>query len=507
MVTESYALQRVLTVTAAISALLWFSACDRGPTEPTTPAPEITTTSLPAANIGEAYSEGVSAIEGSGEYDWDLISGQLPPGLAWVVGDMSPNEVLITGIPDTEGTFPFRFRVTDGHGRADTARLEILVRPPPGAVSVQTLRLPPTLADWPFNVHLEAAGGDGQNYVWTVVEGSLPEGVELTSGGEFEGTPVAPDTAIFTVEVASGGFTAQRTFTLPVVQERTDRYSITSFPVVDVPLSLQDNLQEAIRRWEAAIVGDLPSGYLPAGDSAFIDANACGGFGDLVNGASLDDVIILVNIDSIDGVGRILGQAGPCVGLRNDSTPFLGILTLDRDDLVGMVNEERITDVIQHEIGHILGFGTLWNYFRLLEGAVDSAGGDPRYTGAAAVAAYRAVVDTATNIPVEGDGDGGTRNSHWDEETFGNELMTGFLGSMDAFLSEMTVASFEDLNYQVDRSAAEATPLLGLWNRSLYDDGYGEPLLHDIAGVEPLDIIWSPGIGYRILPENERIVP
>lgn len=506
MVTDFSAASRILPVTVVIGSLLWLSACD-GPTEPTTPAPEITTTSLPGATVGEAYSAGVSATEGSGEYEWDLISGHLPPGLTWSIDDMVPNEVLITGVPEAEGTFPFRFRVEDGHGRADTAALEIFVGPVPGAVSVKTSRLPPTLAGWPFNVHLEARGGDGQNYVWTVVEGSLPEGVELTSGGVFEGTPTSADTAVFTVEVSSGGFTAQRTFTLAVVPERTDRFVITAFPVVGVPESLQDNLDEAIRRWEAALVGDLGSGFLPAGDSAFIDPGDCGGFGELVNGASLDDVLILVNIDSIDGVGKVLGQAGPCVGLRNDSTPFLGILTLDRDDLVGMVDEERITDLIQHEIGHILGFGTLWDFFDLLEGAVDSAGGDPRYTGEAAVAAYQAVVDTATTIPVEGDGGKGTRNSHWDEETFGNELMTGFLGNTDAFLSAMTVASFEDINYQVDRSAADSTPLLGLWSSSLYDDGYSEPLLHDIAGVEPLDIIWRPGIGHRTLPDQDRIIP
>lgn len=505
MVTHFPAVSRVLPVTAVISGLLWLSACD-GPTEPTTPPPEITTTSLPGANVGEAYSEGVSAAEGNGEYEWDMISGALPPGLTWTVDDMVPSEVLITGIPEEEGTFPFSFRVEDGHGRADTARLEILVRPAPGAVSVTTLRLPPTLAEWPFNVHLEAEGGDGQNYVWTVVEGSLPAGLELTSAGVFEGVPAAPDTAVFTVEVESAGFTARETFTLPIIPERPSRYSITPFPVVDVPPSLRDNVAEAIRRWEDALTGDLPSGSLPAGDSAFIDANDCAGFGSLVNGASLDDLIVLVNIDSIDGAGKVLGQAGPCF-VRTDSTPFLGILTLDSEDLVGMTSEERITDLIQHEIGHVLGFGTLWRFFNLLEGAVDSAGGDPRYTGEAAVAAYKAVVDTAGTIPVEGDFGKGTRNSHWDEETFGDELMTGFLGSRDAFLSEMTIASFEDIKYRVDRSAADATPLLGLWSGALYADGYSEPLLHDIAGVGPVEIIRWPEAGHRILPDTERRVP
>lgn len=50
-------------------------------------------------------------------------------------------------------------------------------------------------------------------------------------------------------------------------------------------------------------------------------------------------------------------------------------------------------------------------------------------------------------MPVEQDGGPGTRDSHWDEETFGNEIMTGYINNSDNYLSDMTVASLEDLGY------------------------------------------------------------
>lgn len=504
---------RRTAVAAALLCLLGVASCDGGPTEPTTPAPEITTSTLPNATVGEAYSEGINVSGGNGEYSWTRVSGSLPPGLELSVDDLPPNDALITGVASSEGTYSFQLSVTDGHGRADTASLQITVLPPPEPVAVETLRLPPTLADWPFSVHLDASGGDGESYEWSVVEGSLPQGLQLTAGGRFQGTPAAAGTTTFTVEVTSGGLTARQEFTLTVVEERTDRYTITPFPVVDVAPALQANLEEAIRRWEAALTGDLESGTLPAGDSAFFDSGDCGGFGELVNGTAIDDLILMVNIDSIDGPGgedgNVLGRAGPC-GIRTDTTPFIGILILDEYDLLSNTNEELVTDLIQHEIAHVLGFGTLWSFFDLVEGAAGDTLNNPRYVGAEALAAYQAAVDTATAVPVENEGGEGTVDSHWRESVFDEELMTGFAerAGIDMFLSEMTIASFADLGYQVDLSAADADPLLGLFDGSFYAaDHDGRPLGHDEAGgVGPI-VIWHPDGTHSILPDSESRIP
>lgn len=483
---------------AALGGLFVFAACGNdGPTEPDTPAPEITTTEMPDATIGESYSEAIAVNGGNGEYFWDIIEGGLPRGLTFSVDDLTPEESFVTGIPERVTEAFFRVRVEDGLGRADTTTLSITVNPEPVNIVVESPRIPPGLVGWPYNVELTASGGDHSTFEWTVVAGSLPAGLELTSDGRFEGSPAAADTTTFTVQVSSGGFTVRQTYTLPVVPERTDGYAITAFNVVELDPNLQDNVDEAIRRWEAAITGDLETGTIPAGEEAFFEPGQCGGFGQLVNGTTVDDVLILVNIDSIDGPGDVLGRAGPC-GLRGDLSPFVGILTLDEADLLGMANHTA-THIIQHEIAHVLGFGTLWDprWFDVLIGA---EGTDPRYTGEAAVAVYQTVVDTATTIPVENMGGEGTRDSHWRESVFDNELMTGFAES-NMFLSAMTIASFEDLGYQVDRSAADSDPLLSLMG-ALYDvDGELRNLGHDIAGVPgPIVILYPDGSRREIRP-------
>ena len=52
-------------------------------------------------------------------------------------------------------------------------------------------------------------------------------------------------------------------------------------------------------------------------------------------------------------------------------------------------------------------------------------------------------------IAVEQDGGSGTAGSHWDEETFNNELMTGYINDGENYFTAMSAASFADLGYQL----------------------------------------------------------
>ena len=49
-------------------------------------------------------------------------------------------------------------------------------------------------------------------------------------------------------------------------------------------------------------------------------------------------------------------------------------------------------------------------------------------------------------INVETEGGSGTAGSHWDDATYGNELMTGYIDQSNYF-SSMSAASFGDLGY------------------------------------------------------------
>lgn len=195
----------------------------------------------------------------------------------------------------------------------------------------------------------------------------------------------------------------------------------------------------AADRWTRMIVGDLPS---VTADNEIID-----------------DVLILAQGSAIDGPGGILGQAGP-THLRPASAgnaaflPAKGIMSFDTADLQKMEADGTLTDVITHEMGHVLGIGTVWTNKALLKGA---NGPNPTFSGRAAMTEYKALRATATRrrVPVENTGGAGTRGSHWRETVFRNELMSGFIAAPGNPLSRLTVASLGDIGYEVDLTAGE----------------------------------------------------
>jgi hypothetical protein len=176
----------------------------------------------------------------------------------------------------------------------------------------------------------------------------------------------------------------------------------------------------------------------------------------VVDGETIDDVLILASGADIDGPGQVLGQAGP-TQLRPASAgllPAVGRMQFDTADLARMEADGTLDDVIAHEMGHVLGIGTLWSRLGLLSGAGTD---DPVFTGSGAVAEWAALADgrAGGGVPVENTGGPGTREGHWRESVLGNELMTGFVAESGNPLSRVTVASLGDLGYVVDLDAAE----------------------------------------------------
>jgi subtilisin-like proprotein convertase family protein len=191
----------------------------------------------------------------------------------------------------------------------------------------------------------------------------------------------------------------------------------------------------AAQRWAQIITGDLPSV--------------------IIDGVTIDDVLIEAEGVPIDGPGGILGQAGPTHIRPGSRLPVKGIMSFDTADLNRMEADGSLTDVILHEMGHVLGFGTLWSDLRLIVGAGTV---NPTFVGANAMREYAALTNRPepTPVPVENSGGPGTRDGHWRESVFGNELLTGFLSGATRPLSRLSVAAFEDMGYQVNFAAADA---------------------------------------------------
>ena len=128
-------------------------------------------------------------------------------------------------------------------------------------------------------------------------------------------------------------------------------------------------------------------------------------------------------------------------------------MEFDTADLARLEANGSLYYTVLHEMAHILGFGTIWEDRGLLSGAGTS---NPLFVGRLATAVYASVFGTsAAGVPVENGGGSGTRDSHWRESVFGNEVMTGYLASGFNPLSRVTLASLIDLGYTVNLSAAD----------------------------------------------------
>jgi hypothetical protein len=126
---------------------------------------------------------------------------------------------------------------------------------------------------------------------------------------------------------------------------------------------------------------------------------------------------------------------------------------IDEADLAFLEANGRLGDVLAHEFGHVIGIGTRWG-----SSLVGAGGADPIFTGPAATAEFLGSGGSlypGSPVPVENSGGAGTRDGHWRESVFDNELMTGWLDMTDNPLSTITIGALEDIGYEVDVNRAD----------------------------------------------------
>ncbi len=270
------------------------------------------------------------------------------------------------------------------------------------------------------------------NSAGTLINGTAEDdgGTGLNSRETF--TPTATGNHF----IAAGGFANNTgTYKLSVTQIAT--VPTPSAFNIDVrytgDAAFQQYFTRAAATWMAIITADLPNVNDPT--LGFID-----------------DLRIDASVTPIDGAGNILGQAGPRALRAGSSLPYLGMMQFDSADLAGMVTRGILQDVIEHEMGHVLGIGTIWSRLGLINTTAHT------YSGANALREYRTLSGNAgaTSVPIEAGGGPGTQNSHWSEAAFDRELLTGFAESAPPMpLSRMTIGGLQDLGYTVNYATAE----------------------------------------------------
>ena len=168
----------------------------------------ITTTSLPAGEVGNAYSTTLTASGGVAPYSWSATG--LPDGLELSTGG------ALTGTPTTSGTFDaVQITVTDDNGDSASRSFTIEIA---AVLSITTTTLPAGVVGTTYpETTLVAAAGTAP-YLWSAT--GLPDGLELSTTGILTGTPTANGTfdAVQITVTDAGSKSAQTTFSIAITQ-------------------------------------------------------------------------------------------------------------------------------------------------------------------------------------------------------------------------------------------------------------------------------------------------
>ena len=326
------------------------------------------------------------------------------------------------------------------------------------------------LAGFALNVAPAVVVRDGANFpvpnvgvTFTVASGGgAVTGANATTGvngvASVGSWTVQLGTNTLTATVSAGGVTGN-----PVTMSATGvggAYQIDVRYLTAATAAQREAFDSAKAKWQRLIYGDVPD------VAASFAAGTCGAGTPVIN-ETIDDIIIFVQLDSIDGPGKILGQAGPCIIRTPSYRPAVGVMRFDTADVAGLLAGGHFGEVVLHEMGHVLGYGTIWSPLGLLVGSAGSGGTDPHFVGIGAIAAFDGAggrsYSAGAKVPVEncigyapGRCGAGTLDSHWRETLLGSELMTGFLNaSVPNPLSVISTAAMGDLGYAVNYAGSD----------------------------------------------------
>ncbi len=153
-----------------------------------------TSSSLPGATVGAAYSQTLTASGGNAPLVFSIASGTLPGGLTL------SSSGLLSGTPIAAGNFNFTAQVTDSSSSTITKNLSLAVSPAALTLVTDSTLTPGSVA-LPYSQTLTPSGGTPP-YTFALAGCCLPTGLGISSGGVISGSPTLAGTYNFTVSLA-----------------------------------------------------------------------------------------------------------------------------------------------------------------------------------------------------------------------------------------------------------------------------------------------------------------
>ena len=164
-------------VLVILSAILFISA-------PVWAAPVILPSTLPEAEVGVSYTATLVAAPVTPPSTWTITSGSLPGGLT-----LNAATGTISGTPTTTGSYTFFVEVADATSPPSSPQQGFLINVTQTPLSFLTTTLPDATEDSSYSQKVNVTGGTSP-YTWSIVSGSLPDGLTLkTTTGVISGTP------------------------------------------------------------------------------------------------------------------------------------------------------------------------------------------------------------------------------------------------------------------------------------------------------------------------------
>lgn len=190
-------------------------------------------------------------------------------------------------------------------------------------------------------------------------------------------------------------------------------------------------------------------------------------------GTEIEGLLVLLQIVETESTSIVTSEI--CTFALEDSTyfPRIGLITMDLSKAKEW-NKQVLDNIWEHEIGHLLGLGMLWERYGLVSNGA--------YTGENGIYGYERVgaSEGVESVPVQRSLSSSIY--HWDDFVLGAELMTGRMNGHFHPLSYVTAHSLVDLGYQINSNKADSLDLV----EDDYDNdttGVWIDLFHDFSPI------------------------